>query len=171
MEFQLNNFEVELPRSNFEVELPRSNFEVELPLSNFEVELPLSNFEVELPRSNFEVELQRSSLISAQGCFNPGEPNHPWIQRQRRSRTLSALIVFSLLNPGLKQPWAEICERFRRLSFIQKLLCIIAQGCRVYLCKAAAYQKCIAAAAGCFTLWSQCLYLGSRPEVALKNTV
>jgi hypothetical protein len=33
-----------------------------------------------------------------------------------RPRTLSALgSLFSGKNPGLKQPWAEICERLRRI--------------------------------------------------------
>jgi hypothetical protein len=40
--------------------------------------------------------------FSAQGCFNPGEKKNKEGKR------------CPFIDPGLKQPWAEISERLRR---------------------------------------------------------
>src|SRR5215217_200003 len=59
--------------------------------------------------------------MPAQGCFQP------WVNKRHSfsnsegvrtadGLTLSAFLIFTFLFPGLKQPWAGIGERLRRIE-------------------------------------------------------
>src|ERR1051325_275625 len=67
------------------------------------------------------IKRRRRSLISAQGCHNPGSEGKRDInaegvgEMRRPCQRFQRFNPILWLNPGLYQPWAEISERLRRL--------------------------------------------------------